>query len=55
MGHVLWSPSHLEGAQGVEVRWDLFQTVVIQVDLTDVRDAGKAAVFYILDLVKAES
>lgn len=47
--------NHLEVAQGVEVRWDLFQTVVVQVDLTDARDAGKAAIFYILDLVKTES
>lgn len=47
--------NHLEVAQGVEARWDLFQTVVVQVDLTDIWDAGKAAIFYILDLVKTES
>lgn len=49
------SVSHLEVAHGAKVRWDLFQTVVVQVDLTDARDAGKAAVFYRLDLVKAQS
>lgn len=47
--------NHLEVAQGAEARWDLFQTVVVQVDLTDARDAGKAAIFYKLDLVKTES
>lgn len=47
------SISHLEVAQGAEAWWDLFQTVVVQVDLTNVRDGGKAAIFYRLDLVKA--
>lgn len=49
------SVSHLEVAQGVEARWDLSQTIVVQVDLADARDAGKAAIFYRLDLVKTES
>lgn len=27
--------SHLEVAEGVEARWDLSQTVVVQMDFTD--------------------
>lgn len=46
---------HLEVAQGAEARWDLPQTVVVQVDLTDVWDGSKTAIFYRLDLVKSES
>lgn len=49
---LLVSLSHLEIAQGAEARWDLSQTVVVQVDLTDALDFGKAAIFYRLDLVK---
>lgn len=49
------SVSHLEVAQGAEAGWDLFQLVVVQVDLTDVRDAGQASIFYKLDLVKTQS
>lgn len=44
--------NHLEVAQGAEAWWDLSQTVVVQVDVTDVWDAGKTAIFYKLDLVK---
>lgn len=32
--------SHLEVAQEAEAWWDLFQTIVVQVDLTDIWDAG---------------
>lgn len=49
------SVSDLEVAQGAEAWWDLLQAVVVQVDLTDVWDADKAAVFYKFDLVKTES
>lgn len=46
------SVSHLEVAQGAEARWNFFHAVVVQVDLTDVWGADKAAIFYKLDLVK---
>lgn len=51
----LLSVSYLEVAQGAEAWWDLFQLVVVQVDLTDVWRTGKASVFHRLDLVKAQS
>ena len=46
---------YLEVAQGAEAGGDLLQTVVVQVDLTDVWDADKAAILYRLDLVKTKS
>ena len=46
---------YLEVAQGAEAGGDLLQTVVVEVDLTDVWDADKAAVLYRLDLVKSKS
>lgn len=49
------SASHLKIAQGVEAWWDLSQTVVVKVDLTDIWDADKAPIFYRLDLVKTQS
>lgn len=47
--------SHLEVAQGAEARWDFFHPIVVQVDLSDVRDVGKASVFDKLDMVKTQS
>lgn len=47
--------SYLEVAQGVEARWDLFQLVVVQVDLTDVWHTGKASIFHRFNLVEAQS
>lgn len=47
--------THLQVAQGAEARWDFFQPVVVQVDLTDVRDAVQASIFNKLDLVKTQT
>lgn len=46
--------AHLEVAQRAEAWGDLLQTVVVQVDLSDVRDVLQTAVFYKLDLVKTQ-
>lgn len=46
---------HLEVAQGAEPRRDLFQTVVVQVDLADVGDVGQTAVLHKADLVEAQA
>lgn len=51
----LLSVFYLEVAQGAEAWWDLFQLVVVQVDLTDVWCTGKASIFHRFNLVEAQS